>query len=190
MLIALKSEFTRTCLRYGLCIGLAWFVGNLIKLLLVFQGEGVSIVRIVGPVQLVIALVCMALGIRSIRKQSANNALSFGRGLGAGMLITVFWGLSSTFLDLVYTIFFLKWNRVNSIIDLCLQRDALVRVGIPIDSQLSAGLDAAMHFVDIYLHPVSMGMLAILGTVFWGAFPALIFAVVLRRKPAASAEPD
>lgn len=183
-----RSEFMKTCLRYGLGIGVAWFIGNLTQLLLVFQGERIDLARIVFLVQSAVAGICLALGIRAIRMQSVENSLRFGRGFGAGMLITVFWGLGSTALDLVYTTFLLKEDQVDTILSLNFQRDALAGK-IPTD-QLDAGLDAAMRFVNISLHPILRGGMAILEPVLWGVLPSLVLAAVLRRKPAASAQRD
>jgi hypothetical protein len=171
----------KTQIIYGLGIGAAWFAGNLLNSILLFQGDLVKLTGIVVASEWLIAITGVWLGIRKTRESTDEKSISWLKGLITGLMISVYWGISSSILALVYTIFFVKIELIRQIISLSVDYNSVSRF-IPMNWNLSNGIEAGMYFARIYIDPLVMVISFTILNIIEGTGVSLVLAAFLKRR--------
>jgi Protein of unknown function (DUF4199) len=163
-----------TALFYGIVLALANIVLSLLSYFLGFQTDRIAQEYWVSLVGLLVFVVILWLGIRALREEAADKSLSYGRGVGGGVLISLYSGL----IGMVYT--FIHVTFINpSYVDYRIDdtRPKWIHAGLN-DAQMEAA-EKGMRFV---YGPVPFSILAFLMTVLLGVLVALIVAAFLKRE--------
>jgi preprotein translocase subunit YajC len=166
---------------YGLMLAVSNIVLTLVFFFLGYQTDKMSQGRwIVSLLPLVVTIVVMWLGIKAAREEAKDSSLSYGKGVGTGVLIALYAGL----IGAVYTFIhftFINPNFADYAIDMARQQ------------WIAAGMsDNQMEQAEKFLHLIyKPGVLAVMSAILsplFGLVVALILAAFLKRQPAAVAE--
>lgn len=129
---------------------------------------------------LVIGITCTVLGIKGQRAETpAAKEFSYGRALGAGVLVAVVAGVIGIITNWFY------FQIINpGFRDLLVQAqlDQMAAKGLNSDQLEKA--EKGMRFV---MQPITLTIFGLIGNVFWGTIISLVAAAFLKR-PAAAAE--
>lgn len=163
-----KSSPFQAILTWGLIAGIASIVYTFI---LYFAGLMQN-----KPIQfagIVISIVCLYLGIKSIRDQNYNGYISFGKSLGTGVLI----GLISTIVSTIFMV--ILYTVIDSgLIDVALQESTnqMVAKGMS-ESQIEQAMGMTRKFFIPFL---AIGGL-IMGTLL-GFIISLVLSIFLKKE--------
>ena len=162
----------KSILRYGLYS----FLTALILFLsaLVF-GKGLSFETqtVLGYVSIVASLTFVFFGIKHFRDKENNGVISFGKALGAGMLITLFAALGFAIIDYVYTAYinpdFIGEFTANSIANLekTLSGEELIKAKEDLNNQMkSMGSSSALALFMFAIVTVIGFIISLLSSLF------------------------
>lgn len=131
-----------------------------------------------GLVGFAVSIAVLVLGIRAWREAAPGKAMSYGRGLGGGVLIGLFQGLGTMVFTIVYGLVInpgFKEAMVGS------QIAKMQASGAP-----AQAVEMAEKMMNIMMSPVVQGLMAIPGTVIFALVISLIAAAVLKRADTAA----
>lgn len=166
---------------YGLVLAFGNIVLTLVFFFLGYQTDKMLQGRwIVTLLPLAMTIIVMWLGIKATREEAKDRSLSYGKGVGTGVLIALYAGLIGAIYTFIHFTF-INPNFADYAIDMV--RQQWIARGMS-DSQM----EAAEKFTRLMYKPA---VLAILGTIFSpliGLVISLILSAFLKRKPEVVAE--
>ncbi|OHE77851.1 MAG: hypothetical protein A3G75_14485 [Verrucomicrobia bacterium RIFCSPLOWO2_12_FULL_64_8] len=174
----------KTCLLYGLGITLAGALLVFVEFFLGYHSdpEKFQTGQVFGTIGgLLITIVGLVYGMREVRERTADRALSYGRGVGIGALITIFSGI---FGAVFYLIYGLVINPEFHELVYQAQIQAMEAKGLKA-SQIES-MEGLMRF---FTGPVWFAFANLFGAPLLGTLLSLIIALFLKRAPAANVPP-
>lgn len=130
---------------------------------------------------LAVSITGITLGIRARRTEIAPDVdFSYGRALGAGVLVALFAALFGTVFQLLYQ------NVINpDMIEVIMQQQAAAMEAKGLGSQQ---IEQAQKFMKMMFHPAIQFVTGILFGTLWGVLVALVAAAFLKRPAQAPTE--
>ncbi len=148
---------------YALMLSIAGAVLNLLLYFTGYQTEKLAVGQHLGWFGIVAMIVILVLGIRAVREESSDRSLSYGKGVGTGVLISLISGLMSG----VYN--FIHFKFINTeFVDYQME---LVR----------AKWEQAEGFTRAMMGPVAQAIMTPIMAVFLGLVVSLIASIFLKR---------
>jgi hypothetical protein len=172
----MSTKFT-----YAVILTVAQAVFSLLMFFLGFQTDKMAAGQYVQYLGLVISFVILWMGIKAVREESADKSLSYGQGVGAGTLISLFSGLMSGAYNFIHFKFI---NTSFFEYQLDFMRNKWAEKGIP-DAQIERMAEGMQKFSG----PVMTAIFTPIMTVILGLVLALIISAFLKRQAAISAPP-
>ncbi|HUJ45201.1 MAG TPA: DUF4199 domain-containing protein [Opitutaceae bacterium] len=168
---------------YGLILALGNIVLTLVFFFLGYQTDRMLQGRwIVTLLPLVVAIVVMWLGIKATREEAKDGALSYGKGVGAGMLIILY----SSLIGAIYTfIHFTFFNPSFADYAVDLARQQWIARGMS-DSQM----EVAEKFTRFIYKPAVLAVAGVIVSALIGLVISLILSAFLKRKSAPAIAPE
>jgi len=158
---------------YALILTITGAVLNLLLYFTGFQTEKLATGQYLQWLGFVIMIVVLCLGIKAVREESPGKYMSYGKGVGTGVLISLYSGLMSA----VYT--FIHFKFVNTeFVDFQMEivRAKWQQAGMGADQ-----MEKAEGFTRMFMGPVSMAIMTPIMAVFFGLIFSLILAAILKR---------
>lgn len=171
----------KTTFFYGLVLTAGNIVLSLVFFFLGFQtdkiaqGQWITIFASLG-----LLIVVTWLGIKAVREESKDKSLSYGKGVGTGVLIALYAGLFGGIYAFIHFTF-INPNFADYAIDMIRQKWVAAGMG---DSQM----EQAEKFTRFFYKPVVMAVMSVPYVTFFGTILSLILSIFLRRKPDAPVE--
>lgn len=161
---------------YGLVTSVVCFGYSLLLYALGYHGEKLDQAMIPGLFTYVIMIGGLVLGIRETRKDvvEESGVFSYGGGVKAGTLISVFMGIGSAVFSYIY-IAFINPGMVDFMIDL--QKTKMIDKGI--SPEQIAAMEGGTRMMS---QPLIQGVSALIGTIFIGVLLSLIIAIFMRAQ--------
>jgi Protein of unknown function (DUF4199) len=174
----MSTKFT-----YALVLAIIGAIFSLLMYFTGFQTEKLVTGERLGMLMLVVHAAVLWFGLKAVREESPDKSLSYGQGVGAGVLISLYAGLMSA----VYS--FIHYMFINtSYVDYKMEeiRQKWVQAGMP-----DARMEQAEAFTRKFLMgPVPFAIIALFLSVVFGLILSLIIAAILKRpKPAGAIPP-
>ncbi len=166
---------------YALILTIASAVLNLALYFTGFQTEKLAVGQHLQWLGLIITIVVLFLGIKAVREESPGKYLSYGKGVGTGVLICLYSGLMSA----VYT--FIHFKFVNTeFVDYNMQ---LVRAKWEQAGMGADQMEKAEGFARMFMGPVAMAIMTPIFAVILGLIVSLILSIFLKRPAPEGATP-
>ena len=166
---------------YALILTITSAVFNLLLYFTGFQTEKLAVGQNLQWLGLGIQIVILFLGIKAVREESPGKYMSYGKGVGTGVLICLFSGLMSA----VYT--FIHFKFVNTeFVDFNMQ---LVRAKWEQAGMGADQMEKAEGFARMFMGPVAMAIMTPIFEVFFGLIISLILSIFLKRPAPEGATP-
>ena len=121
------------------------------------------------------------MGIRAVREESADKSLSYGQGVGAGVLISLYSGLMSG----VYS--YIHFKFVNP--DFFSYQMEMIRAKWTAAGMNSTQIEQAEAMTGKFMGPVITAIATPFMAVFFGLILSLIIAAFLKRPAPAAVPP-
>ncbi len=163
-------------LSYSLILAAGNIMLTLVGFLLGYQTDKMAEGRWFGYLSFVFLIAVTWLGIRAVREKAKDKSLSYGRGVGAGVLINLYAGVLGSIYGFLH-FKFINPDFADYAIDLASQRMAKAGVG-------DAQIDAMEKGMKIMMSPVMMTIWGFIMSVLFGLLVALIVSAFLKRQPA------
>jgi hypothetical protein len=171
---------------YAVVLTVCVIVFQLLLFFLGYQTEKVATGQYVAWLSVVILAVVLWFGVKAVREERPGKTLTYGQGVGAGTLISLYGGLMSA----VYTVIHLKFinpNYADYIMDMT--RAKWAAAGMSQDQM--ARIEG---FTRSMISPWVQAVMGLFFTVLFGLIISLIISAFLKREkpvaaPAASAPP-
>ena len=158
---------------YALILTIASAVFNLALYFTGFQTEKLAVGQYLQWIGFIIMIVVLFLGIKAVREESPGKYMSYGKGVGSGVLISLFSGLMSA----VYT--FIHFKFVNTeFVDYNMQ---LVRAKWEQAGMSADQMEKAEGFARMFMGPVAIAIMTPIMAVFFGLIISLILSIFLKR---------
>lgn len=165
-----KGPIWKNSLVYGIMTGLGMIILSVILYML-----DATFIKGLSYINYLILIAGIVMGTKVLRDKYQDGAISYGRGLGSGTLISVFAGIVSG----VYTIIFFKVIDPGMMDKIyIMMEDQMLSSGLP-DSQVEMSMEMAKKFTT----PTIMGITAIFSYGFLGLIISLITSAILTKKP-------
>lgn len=159
-------------------------VGALMTLVLFFLGwHGEQLVMTTKwfvwlPMMLIgigVSVTLIALAMRNVREESADKGLSYGRGLGVGVLVGLWQGLGGAVFQVLYMTV-INPSFHDAMIDFQVQQ--MQEKGTPHEA-----IEMAKKVMNITTGVPMQAVFQVLGAVFFAFIISLIVAAFLKREP-------
>jgi hypothetical protein len=164
---------------YAVVLTVCIIVLQLLLFLLGYQTEKLATGQYLAWLSMVILAVVLWFGIKAVREERPGKTLTYGQGVGAGLLISLYGGLMSA----VYAIIHLKFintNYADYIMDL--SRAKWAAAGMTQDQ-----MARFEGFTRKLISPWVQAPMGVFFTVLFGLIFSLIIAAILKReKPVAA----
>lgn len=158
---------------YALIMTIAGAVLNLLLYFTGFQTEKLAIGQHLQWLGFVMMIVILWLGIKAVRDESPGQHLSYGKGVGTGVLISLISGLMSA----VYT--YIHFKFVNT--DFVDYNMELVRAKWEQAGMSATQMEQAEGITRAMMGPVSMAIMTPIMAVIFGLIISLILSIFLKR---------
>jgi hypothetical protein len=166
---------------YALVLSVSNIVLSLVFFFIGYQTDKMAQGRwIVSLVPLAVMIVVTWLGLKAVREEAKDKSLSYGKGVGTGVLISLYAGLIGAIYAFVHFTF-INPNFADYAIDMARQQWVAAGMG---DSQM----EAAEKFTRFLYKPAVMAIMSAIFSPFFGLIISLILSIFLKRKPAAPVE--
>lgn len=166
---------------YALILTIASAVFNLLLYFTGFQTEKLAVGQHLQWLGFIIMIVILFLGIKAVREESPGKYLSYGKGVGTGVLISLYSGLMSA----VYS--FIHYKFVNTeFADYNMQ---LVRAKWEAAGMGADQMEKAEGFARMFMGPVTIAIMTPIMAVIFGLIISLILAIFLKRPAPEGATP-
>ncbi|HET7534886.1 MAG TPA: DUF4199 domain-containing protein [Candidatus Didemnitutus sp.] len=166
---------------YALALTISQAVFNLLLYFTGFQTEKLEVGQHAGWISLLIMIVVLWLGIKAVREESPDKSLSYGQGLGAGVVISAI----SSVMSAVYTFIHFKFVNPNFYdYQLEMLHGQWAKKGMS-DAQMEQADAMARKFMN----PVVSSIFSIVIVLFCGLIVSLILAAILKRAKSVDAPP-
>lgn len=160
---------------YGLVAALCSIVLNLIAYFLGYQGENMAQGQWFQWLAFVGGAVITFLGIRAVREESADKSLTYGKGVGSGVMINLIGGTLAGIYAFIH-FKFISTEFVDYLVQMVREQQSAKGLG---DAQLDQ-MEKGMRFM---YGPVGLAILSpIMGTIL-GALYSLVFSAFLKKAP-------
>ena len=173
-IVMLQSPMNTT-LFYGLILAASNIVLTLVFFFLGFQTDKIAEGRWFGLLPFALGIVVTWLGIKGVREEAKDKALSYGKGVGSGVLINLYAGVIGS----IYS--FIHFTYINPDFRdymMNMTRQKWAEAGMS-DAQMDA-MEKGMRFM---MSPVMSSILGLIMTVFFGLVVALVVSAFLKRAP-------
>jgi len=171
----MNTKFT-----YALIMTIVQAVFNLLLYFTGYQTEKLATGQYLNWIALPITFALLWLGIKAVREESADKSLSYGQGVGAGTLISLYSGLMSG----VYTYIHFKFVAPD-FFDFQLE---MIRTKWIAAGMNSTQIEQAEGFTRKFMNAGISAIMTPIMAVIFGLVLSLIIAAFLKR-PAPSAVP-
>lgn len=158
---------------YALILSISGAVFNLLMYFTGFQTEKLATGQYVQWLGLIIMVVVLFLGIKAVREESAHKAMSYGKGVGTGVLISLYSGLMSS----VYS--FVHFKFVNT--EFADYQLTMIRAKWEAAGMGEAQMEQAEKMTRAMMGPVAQAILTPIFVTIFGLICALIIAAFLKR---------
>jgi len=158
---------------YALAMSIIGAVINLALYFTGYQTEKLATGQNVKWLMLVVSIIVLWLGIKAVREESPGKYLSYGKGVGTGVLISLYSGLMSG----VYAFIHFKFVNIE-FVDYQMQ---LVRAQWEAKGMSADQMEKAEGFTRMFMGPTSMAIITPIMSVFFGLILSLIIAAILKR---------
>ena len=164
---------------YALILTIAGAVLNLLLFFTGYQTEKLATGQYFQWLGAVISIVVLFLGIKAVREESEGQAMSYGKGVGTGTLISLYSGLMSA----IYTFIHFKFVNPNfADYQLELIRPKWVAAGMG-----ETQMEQAEKMTRMMMSPLATAIMTPIMAVIFGTIISLILAAILKRTPPATA---
>ncbi len=164
----MSTKFT-----YALILTITGALLNLLLFFTGFQTEKLATGQYFQWLGFVIMFTVLWLGIKAVREESPHKAMSYGKGVGTGVLISLYSGLMSS----VYS--FIHFKFVNT--EFADYQLALIRPKWEAAGMAEAQMDQAEKFTRAMMGPIAQAVLTPVFVVIFGLICSLIVAAFLKR---------
>jgi hypothetical protein len=164
----MSTKFT-----YALILSIAGAVFNLLMYFTGFQTEKLATGQYVQWLGFVMIFTVLFLGIKAVREESPHKAMSYGKGVGTGVLVSLYSGLMSS----VYT--FIHFKFVNP--DFADYQMAFIRTKWEAAGMAEVQMEQAEKFTRAMMGPVSQAIMTPIFVTIFGLLCSLIIAAILKR---------
>lgn len=158
-------------------------VGAAFRLLMYFTGfetEKLATGQHINWLMLPIVFVIYWMALKAVREERPHQAMSYGQGVGAGVVIS----LISSVISAAYTYVHLKFINVNfADYQMALVREQWIEAGLS-----DAAMEQAESFTRMMMGPGISAGVAIIAGVFFGLIISLIVAAFVKRAAPVTAE--
>ena len=166
---------------YALVLSVSNIVLSLVFFFIGYQTDKMAQGQwIVSLVPLAVMIVVTWLGLKAVREEAKDKSLSYGKGVGTGVLISLYAGLIGAIYAFVHFTF-INPNFSDYAIDMLRQKWVAAGMG---DSQM----EGAEKFMRFLYKPAVMAIMSAIFSPILGVLVSLILSIFLKRKPAALAE--
>jgi hypothetical protein len=164
----------KTTLFYGLILAAGNVVLTLVGFFLGYQTDKIAEGRWFGALTFVLAIAVTWLGTKAVREETKDRALSYGKGVGSGVLINLY----SAVLTSIYSFIHLTFINPNFRDYLMSSmREKWSQAHIP-DAQVDA-MEKGMRFM---MSPAIMSVSGLIASVFFGLVVALVISAFLKQE--------
>lgn len=163
----------KTYITYG---AINTIIGALLSLALYFTGfqtEKIAIGQHFQWLSLAIFVAVLFFGMRDVREQKPNKAITYGGALGAAVMIALFSGLFSAVYNYIH---FTYINPEFSQYMLELSRSNLEAKNVP-----DAQIEQAISMQSKFMTPVAMAISGTIGVLFMGCLIGLVLAIFVKK---------
>jgi len=164
-----------TTLFYGLILAASNIVLTLVFFFLGFQTDKIAEGRWFGLLPFALVIVVTWLGIKAVREEAKDKALSYGKGVGTGVLINLYAGVIGSIYGFIH---FTYINPDFRDYMMNMTRQKWAEAGIS-DTQMDA-MEKGMRFM---MSPIMSSIWGLIMTVLFGLVVALVVAAFLKRAP-------
>ena len=174
----MSTKFT-----YALILSICGAVFNLLMYFTGLQTEKLAVGQYVNWLGLVMMFVVLFLGTKAVRDEAPEKGMSYGRGLGTGVLISLYSGLMSA----VYS--FIHFKFVNT--EFADYQIAMIRSKWEARGMTEVQMEQAEKVTRMFMGPGFQAVMTPIFVTVLGLICALIIAAILKRpakdelKPAA-----
>ena len=172
----MNAKFT-----YALVLTVASAIFSLILFLTGFQTERLAVGRHLVWVMSAVHFAVLWLGIKAGREAAPDRSLSYGAGVGAGVLISLYSGLMSA------VCVYIHFKFINP--DFSDYQMELIRQKWTASGMSAAQMENAETMARKFLGPGISAAFTPIISVFFGTIYSLIIAAILKRPAAAQGEP-
>lgn len=158
---------------YALIMTVAGAAFQLLLYFTGFQTEKLAVGQHLNWIAFIIMIVVLVLGIKAVREEAPDKALSYGKGVGTGVLISLISGLMSS----VYS--FIHFKFINT--EFADYQMELIRAKWEQTGMGSAQMEQAEGFTRAMLGPVAQAIMTPIMAVIFGTIISLIAAAFLKR---------
>ncbi|MFA5263251.1 MAG: DUF4199 domain-containing protein [Opitutaceae bacterium] len=169
----------RTYITYGAISAIAVALLNLALFFTGYQTEKLATGQYLQWIGFVIIIVVLVLGMRDVRESKPDKTLSYGQGVLAALMISVFYGLFTA----VYTYIhfsFVNPNYTQYMLDIA--RSQMEAKNMP-----EAQIDAIIGMQAKMMTPVVMSIMTVIFAPIMGTIFGLIIAIFVKRQAPADA---
>lgn len=164
-----------TTLLYALVMAVAQIVVTFISFFLGYQTDKINSGAWFGFVPLLVSIVVLIFGIKAVREEQEGKYLSYGKGVGTGVLISLY----SSLILAVYT--FIHFSYVNP--DFADHLVEASRVKWAAAGLSSSNMEGAEKGVRMFTKPVIQAAFSLVGGVVFGLILSLVISAFLKRNP-------
>ena len=158
---------------YALILTICGAVLNLLLYFTGFQTEKLATGQYFQWLGIVLMFVILWLGIKAVREESPQQAMTYGKGVGTGTLISLYSGLMSS----VYS--FIHFKFVNP--EFADYQLALIRPKWEAAGMGEAQMDQAEKMARAMMGPVAQAIMTPILVTIFGCILSLIIAAFLKR---------
>jgi len=160
---------------YGLILAAGLIVLTLVGFFLGFQTDKIADGRWFGLLTFALIIVVTWLGIKAVREEAKDKAMTYGKGVGSGVLINLYGGVVSS----IYSFFHLTFiNPSFADYTVNATRQQWAEKGLS-----DAQMDAMEKGMRMMLSPAIASIWGLVMTVFAGLVVALVVSAFLKRAP-------
>lgn len=165
-----------TTLLYGIILAVGNILLTLVGFFLGFQTEKINDGTWFGFFPFILSVVVLWLGIRAVREENENKALTYGKGVGSGMMIALYAGIIGAIY--VYAHFsFINPNFPDYLIEA--SRPKWAAIGMP-----DASMEAAEKAIRMFTKPGLQAATSFAFSMIASLIVSLITAAFLKQSPA------
>lgn len=158
---------------YALILTIAGAVLNLLLYFTGYQTEKLAVGQYIQWLGFVIMIAVLYLGTKAVREESPGQYMSYGKGVGTGVLISLMSGLMSA----VYN--FIHFKFVNT--EYADYQMEIVRAKWEEAGMGAAQMEQAEGFTRALMGPVAAAIMTPIMVLFFGLIFSLIIAAILKR---------
>jgi len=169
----------KTKITYGLILASVGIVLRLISFLLGYETDKAGSITFVsimlGVMSFAAWCVLIWLGIRAVRDERPDQCLTYGQGLGAGVIIALVAAVVGAVYVLIH-ITVINPNFVENALEMTRQK--MAERGLPEEQ-----MEMALKITRFTMHPAILAVGGFIGSMVLGTVVSLIAAAIVKRAP-------